>query len=70
MISVDPEREGIGKKKLLSPEDYEVFVSRKKKKNIRYTVVAIPLSKTAQGNETADKEPHRCVKALLKLTFL
>ena len=69
MISVDPEREGIGKKKLLSPEEYEVFVSRKKK-NIRYTVVAIPLSKTAQGNETADKEPHRCVKVLLKLTFL
>ena len=69
MISVDPEREGIGKKKLLSPEENEVFVSRKKK-NIRYTVVAIPLSKTAQGNETADKEPHRCVKVLLKLTFL
>ena len=69
MISVDPEREGIGKKKLLSPEENEVFVSRKKKK-IRYTVVAIPLSKTAQGNETADKEPHRCVKVLLKLTFL
>ena len=69
MISVDPEREGIGKKKLLSPEEYEVFVSRKIK-NIRYTVVAIPLSKTAQGNETADKEPHRCVKVLLKLTFL
>ena len=46
------------------------FLFPEKEKNIRYTVVAIPLSKTAQGNETADKEPHRCVKVLLKLTFL
>ena len=40
------------------------------KKNLHYTVIAIPLNKTAQGNETADKEPHCGVKVLLKLTFL
>ena len=70
MISVDPEREGIGKKKLLSPEENEVFVSRKKRIYIILYTIAIPLNKTAQGNETADKEPHCGVKALLKLTFL